>query len=285
MAAIERCLAALGRSEAQQPLPPVLRSPDNGFFQPLVAALPSDNVACVNWLTYHPDNPSRGLPHSGGILVLNDFATGAPLCLMDGIWVSHRRTGYVAGLAVKYLAGKAENVALIGAGAIAVFVVDALAVLGRVAGELRVSTRTAATAARFCAKTSVRHGLRARPVPDARAAVRGAQLVLTSTTHDGRPFIEHDWLEPGTLVVMIDRLRVVTPGLLQAADRIVTTSRESLARWGFVETGRIGPTLPEIIGSGRPHPVARNHVTLCDLGGIAAADLALAALLWQRVQK
>ena len=116
-----------------------------------------------------------------------------------------------------------------GAGAIAVFAVDALAALGRFGGELRVSTRSVEGAAQFCAKMSARHGLRARPVVDPRTAVRGARLIVTSTTHDGSPFIERDWLETGTLVVMIDRLRVVTPGLLARSDRIVTTSRESLA--------------------------------------------------------
>ena len=285
MASIERGLAALGSSAVQQPTPPVLHSPGGGFFQPLVAASSIDNLACVNWLTYHPGNPVHGRPHSGGILVLNDFATGAPLCLMDGIWVGHRRTGYMAGLAAKYLAGDATDIALIGAGAIAVFAVDALAALGRFGGELRVSTRSVEGAAQFCAKMSARHGLRARPVVDPRTAVRGARLIVTSTTHDGPPFIERDWLEAGSLVVMIDRLRVVTPGLLARSDRIVTTSRESLARWGFEGGDRVGPTLPEIIAAGVPQPVGPDQVALCDLGGIAAADLAFAALLWSRVQK
>lgn len=285
LAAIEGGLAALGRSEVQQPVPPLLHTPDRGFFQPLVAASASDKVACVNWLTYQPGNPARGRAHSGGILILNDFFTGAPLCLMDGLWVSHRRTGYVAGLAAKYLAGKAADVALIGAGAIAVFAIEALAALGRIDGELRVASRSTASAVQFCVNTCSRLGLRARPVPDARTAVRGASLVVTSTTHEGPPFIERNWLEPGTLVIMIDRLRVVTAGLLATADRIVTTSRESMARWGFKDSERIGPTLPEVIAAGGPQPISSDQIALCDVAGIAAADLALAGLLWRRLQK
>jgi ornithine cyclodeaminase/alanine dehydrogenase-like protein (mu-crystallin family) len=284
MAAIERGLAAVGRAVAQQPPPPALRTADGGFFQPLIAALPSDNVACVNWLSYHPGNTALGRPHSGGILLLSEFSTGEPLCGMDGIWVSHRRTGYVAGLAVKYLAGGFDDVALIGAGAIATFTVDALAALGRLRGELRVCTRSGASAERFCAETSSRLGLRARPVAEPYEAIRGARLVVTSTTHKGPPFIERDWLADGTLVVMIDRLRVITRGLLTQADRIVPTSRDSLARWGFDDCDRIGQTLPEIIAAGQPQPVAPDQVTLCDAGGLAVADLALAALLWQRLK-
>src|SRR5947209_17307575 len=92
MAASESALAALGRNAAQQPHPFALVPEPGGFFQPIAAALPEEDVACVNWLTYHPDNPARGLPHSGGVLTLNRFASGEPLCVMDSIWVSHRRS-------------------------------------------------------------------------------------------------------------------------------------------------------------------------------------------------
>jgi ornithine cyclodeaminase/alanine dehydrogenase-like protein (mu-crystallin family) len=285
MAAIEAGLAAICHSTGQQPPPPVLHCADGGFFQPLVAALPSDDVACVNWLSYHPGNMMLGRPHSRGTLLLNEFATGEPLCVMDGIWISHRRTGYVAGLAAKYLAGNVGDVALIGPGAIAAFAVDALAALGYLSGELRVCARSSASAERFCAEISSRLGVRARPVHRARDTLRGARLVITATTHSGAPFIDRGWLEDGTLIIMIDRLRVITPGLLAQADRIVTTSRESLARWGFDRLDRIGQTLPEIIAAGQPLPVGPDEVTLCDAGGLAIADLALAALLWRRLTK
>jgi ornithine cyclodeaminase/alanine dehydrogenase-like protein (mu-crystallin family) len=127
-------------------------------------------------------------------------------------------------------------------------------------------------------------GVRARPVTEPRDAVRGARLVITATTHEGPPFLERDWLEDGTLVVMIDRLRVVTSGLLARAERIVTTSRESLTSRGFDAPERLRETLPEIIAAGQPQPVAANAVTLCDAGGLAVADLAFAALLWQRLK-
>ena len=282
MDAIEAGLAAWGRGEAQQPHPPALRPAAGGFFQPLIATLPAENVACVNWLAYHPGNVAFGHPHSSGLLILNDLANGETFCLMDGLWVSHRRTGYVAALAVKYLAGGFGDVALIGAGAIAVFATEALAAIGRICGELRVCARTPAGARRFCADAVARLGIKARPVMEPREAVRGVRLVVTSTTHAGPPFIERDWLDNGTLVVMIDRLRVVTPGLLAQADRIVPNSRESLAGWGFEDHGQVRQTLPEIIAAGQPLPVAAGEIVLCDAGGLAVADLAYAALLWQR---
>ncbi len=285
LAAIEAGLVALARNEAQQPPPPVISPGAGAFFQPLTAALPRDHVACVNWLSYHPGNPAKGLPHSGGLLILNDFETGTPLCIMDGIWISLRRAGYIAGLGVKYLAGQFEDIALIGPGAIAACAIDAIASLGPIKGQVRVYGRRIESAQQFCTETSSRLGLRAVPYSDPRAAVSGVRLVLTSTSHTGPPFLERGWLDHGTLVVMIDRLRVVTRELLGQAGRIVTNSRESLARWGFDAKDRAPLVLPDIIAAGHPQPVHTDEIVLYDAAGIAVADLAFAALLWRRLRE
>jgi ornithine cyclodeaminase/alanine dehydrogenase-like protein (mu-crystallin family) len=284
LATIEAGLAAVGLNEAQQPHPPALSPRAGAFFQPLIAALPTDNIACVNWLTYHPENVTVGLPHSGGVLILNDFTTGEPLCVMDGIWVSRRRAGYVAGLGVKYLAGDFHDVAVIGPGSIAAFAVDAIAALGLLHGKLRVCGRRQENAEKFCAQAFSRLGIRGMPYTDARAALQGARVVLTSTSHSGPPFIERDWVEDGTLVIMIDRLRVITRGLLARAGRIVTNSRESLANWGLEDQSSVRQTLPEIIADGRRQPVGHNEIVLFDAGGLAVADLAFAGLLWRRLE-
>ncbi|TMJ30201.1 MAG: hypothetical protein E6G96_09265, partial [Alphaproteobacteria bacterium] len=201
LAAVEAALATLGRGEAQQPHPPTLSPAAGAFFTPLIAALPKENVACVNWLSYHPHNAAAGLPHSGGLLILNDFATGAALCLLDGIWIGQRRAGYVAALGVKHLAGDFDDIAVIGPGAIATFAIDAIAALGLLRGGLRVCGRRQQSTDKFCTDTLSRHGIRARPYTDPQAAVRGARLIITSTSHSGSPFLKPDWLTRGTLVV------------------------------------------------------------------------------------
>jgi alanine dehydrogenase len=281
MVAIEAGLAALGRGAAQQPHPTSLVPERGSFFQPLTAALPELNLACVNWLTFHPRNVAAHRPHSGGLLILNDFRTGEPLCLMDGIWVSHRRTGYIAGLGAKYLAGPPGDVALIGPGAIAQFALDALAVLGHISGQVRVCGRREGSAKYFANEVRARLGIDAVPLTDPRAAVAGTRLVVTSTSHAGAPFLEPGWIAEGALVVMIDRLRLITPALLARADRLVTNSRESLAIWGVAEAKV--ESFPALVAAGRTQPARFSEIVLYDAGGLAVADLAYAALLWQRL--
>jgi ornithine cyclodeaminase/alanine dehydrogenase-like protein (mu-crystallin family) len=185
---------------------------------------------------------------------------------------------------VKHLAGDFDGIAVIGPGAIATFAIDATAALGLLRGGLRVCGRRQQSADRFCADTLSRHGIRARPYTDPQAAVRGARLVITSTSHSGSLFLKPDWLTRGTLVVLIDRLGVVTRALLAQAGRIVTNSPESLASWGLEDDGKVRATLPEIIAAGAHARVLGDEIVLYDAGGIAVADLALSALLWQRLQ-
>jgi alanine dehydrogenase len=284
MAAIEAGLAALGREQAQQPPPPALSPGGGAFFQPLAASLPEHDLACVNWLTFHPANPAAGLPHSGGLLILNAFATGAPLCIMDGLWVSHRRTGYIAGLGAKYLAGEVDDVALIGPGAIAADALDAFAALGLLRSRVRVCGRRAESARAFAAETRRRLGVETEPMTDPRAAVAGVRLVVTATSHAGPPFLERDWIAEGAILILIDRLRVITPGLLARADRIVANSRESLAKWGVDPAAGRVESFPAMVAAGCARPAGAREVVLYDAGGLAVADLALAALLWERLR-
>ncbi len=285
MAAIEAGLAALGRGAAQQPPPPALSPGGGAFFQPLAAALPALNLACVNWLTFHPANPEAGRPHSGGLLILNDFATGEPLCIMDGLWVSHRRTAYMAGLGAKYLAGEVRNVGLIGPGAIAALTLDALAALGMLRGHLRVCGRRAESTRAFCMETRARLAIDVEACVEPRTAVAGAELVVSATSHAGPPFLEREWLAERVLVVLIDRLRVVTPGLLERADRIVANSLELLAKWGVDATRRTLESFPALVAEGRRLPAGPGEAVLYDAAGIAVADLALAELLWSRIRR
>ena len=84
---------------------------------------------------------------------------------------------------------------------------------------------------------------------------------------------------------MIDRLRVVTRDLLAGASFIVTNSRDSLASWDLHDEARACETFPEIVAAGRHRPVGADEITLYDAGGLAVADLALAALVWRRLNE
>jgi ornithine cyclodeaminase/alanine dehydrogenase-like protein (mu-crystallin family) len=108
--------------------------------------------------------------------------------------------------------------------------------------------------------------------------------VITSTSHEGSPFLEREWIADGALVIMIDRLRLITPGLRARADRIVTNSRDSLKSWGL-DPARDVASFPELVAGGVARPARSGEIVLFDAGGLAVADLAYAARLWQRLKE
>ena len=68
-------------------------------------------------LSIFPENSKLGLPSIDGIVLLNDYTTGAPLAVMDGQSVTAWRTGAVGGVGIRHLSRKdCHTVGIIGAG-------------------------------------------------------------------------------------------------------------------------------------------------------------------------
>lgn len=77
-------------------------------------------VAGVKSIPANPDNPAKhGLPRSNGLLILYDFETGYPICVMDDKIVSDLRTGAGSALGALYCANPGSEVlGLVGCGPI-----------------------------------------------------------------------------------------------------------------------------------------------------------------------
>src|SRR5690625_3041825 len=72
----------------------------------------------IKWISSAPQNPDKfDLPRATGIIILNDYETLLPVCIMDGMLLSAMRTGANSGVAAKHLARKdSEVLGLVGAG-------------------------------------------------------------------------------------------------------------------------------------------------------------------------
>ena len=71
----------------------------------------------IKWVSGYPANRAIGLPQIIGLIILNDMKTGAPVCIMDGTWITAARTAAVSAVTAKYCARKdSKVVGLIGTG-------------------------------------------------------------------------------------------------------------------------------------------------------------------------
>ncbi|OKI02595.1 ornithine cyclodeaminase [Streptomyces sp. CB02923] len=163
-------------------------------------------VGSVKVTTLTPDNPARGLPLIHGIVALTDLETGQITALLDGAELTAVRTGAVAALATRWCTpDDTDDLAVIGAGVQARALIRATAAV-RPLRTVRIHSRTRAGAEKFAdwIRDTADRPVRVTVCDTAREAVTDAPVICTATsTDDGTPVVEADWVAPGAHVNVI----------------------------------------------------------------------------------
>ncbi len=236
-------------------------------------------------------NPALGLPSVNGLMVLLSSRTGlVEALLLDNGYLTDVRTAAAGAVAAKHLSRPDSAVAAIfGAGVQAALQLEALTLV-RPIREARIWGRQPERAAATAARLSERLGFPVHAAAERRAAVAGADIVVTTTPAD-RPILAADWLEPGQHVTAMgsdaEHKNELDPAVLSradlyVADRLTQTRRlgelhHAIAA-GTVAADRDFPELGAVIAgqaAGRP---STDAITVCDLTGTGVQDTAIATL-------
>src|SRR6185503_2951870 len=146
-----------------------------------------------------PGNHGTGYESHQGVVMLFGVQHGEPLAVLDASAITEIRTAAVSGAVTDALArADAGDLAILGSGAQARGHLAAMAAVRRL-GRVRVWSRTRANAERFAREEGARHAFAVEVCSDAESAVRGADLVCT-TTSAREPVLHGRWLEPGAHV-------------------------------------------------------------------------------------
>jgi len=114
---VEKGLLEHGKSRVENPPKPGIHATHNSFIHAMPAYFKNLKIGGIKWVSGYPDNRKIGLPQIIGIIILNDMRTGAPVCIMDGTWITAVRTAAVSAVTAKYCARKdAKVLGIIGAG-------------------------------------------------------------------------------------------------------------------------------------------------------------------------
>ena len=236
----------------------------DGILGAMVGYAPSAGLGC-KLVTLFPENRDR--PTHQAAIALFDPATGTPVALMDGTYITAMRTAAAAALATRLLARPdARVLAILGTG-----------VQSRSAQEMFPRAREFAE-------------VRVAGRGEFEDAVRGADVVH-ATTASPEPVVRFEWLEPGD-ARELGRLRASAeapssiPAIVEQADVVVVEQRDSAfaplpagapeleprGRDGVVELG-------EIIAGTAVGRSSGEQITLYKSVGVAVQDLAAAALV------
>ncbi|SMF36798.1 ornithine cyclodeaminase [Tistlia consotensis] len=182
----------------------------------------------------NPENPAKGRgPRASGLLTMLDPESGYPIALMDAAVISCIRTGALGALGAKYLRRSGPcRLGLIGTGPINRAALDAtVEVCGADLVDCLVYDLDGARAAAYAKRIVAKHGLAARAVDSAEAAVRDCDIVMPATTltDPSQAYIPYDWLKPGALFVDLS-IWDATYEVFARADKLYANSAQSLER-------------------------------------------------------
>ena len=224
-------------------------------------------------------------PAIDGMVVVFDARDGSPAALLlDNGFITDLRTGAAGGVAARHLAPSAPaTVAVIGTGGQARQQLDALAVVRPGFAHVRVWGRDPAHADRCVDDLRARHDADVTRADSVRAAVEGADIVITCTAAR-EPLVERAWLAPGAHVTALGSdgagKQELDPAILEDADLLVVDSRDQCARLGELqhapaEAGHAIELGAICAGEARGR-ASDDQLTVCDLTGLGVQDVAAA---------
>jgi len=242
------------------------------------------------------DNPRRGLPVNAGLVLVFDAETGFPRAILfDNGYLTDLRTGAAGAVAADLLAvADVRQVAVLGAG---VQARRQLEMLLQVRSPARVSVwaRRPEQAEAYAREMTRSLGVPVTPQPSARAAMEGADVLIT-TTPAREPLVRAEWFEPGQHVTAVGAdlpdKQELDPALFARADKVVVDSVSQAIRsgdthhaiaGGHLAPGGIYAELGDIAAGLRPGRERDAEITIADLTGLGVQDAAMANLVAERM--
>lgn len=241
-----------------------------------------------------PDNARRGKPSVVGVYILFDGDSGEPLAVMDGPRLTLWRTAAASALAASYLArNDAHHLAMIGAGALAPFLVRAHASV-RPIRQVSLWNRRPEASERLAHQLSG-EAFTVTIARDIEAAVRDADIISCATM-SSEPLVEGAWLKPGCHVDLVGAYR---PDMRESDDETILRARlycdtragatkeggdlaDPLSR-GIIAPEDIHGDLFDLVSGRAPSRQDAGAITLFKSVGTAIEDLAAATLVWKRL--
>jgi ornithine cyclodeaminase len=270
-------------------LPPVghITFPENGGDCHIkYGHMKGDPTFVVKVATGFSQNGQRGLPNGNGIVLVLSAETGAVEAMLhDEMVLTDIRTGLGGAIASRTLARSGSQQALIaGTGPQARRQIEAHAALMPHL-SFCVWGRDTSKVANLVAEMSPRFNVKS--VPDLQAAVRNTDIVITATA-SSTPFLVTEWVQPGTHITAVGAdapgKQELDAALIARADVLVVDLTSQCLDHGEVSHAvKLGIVLPQslheigdVLQDPRRGRTNDSQITIADLTGIAAQDIAMA---------
>ena len=252
---------------------------------------------CVKVASGFYRNPERGLPVSSGAVWVFDATTGfLHSILFDNGYLTELRTGAAGALATDLLARRdVHQLGIIGCGAQARYQLEAH--LGvRKPERVVVFCPTRSHAALYADEMSSAYGVRVVLADDPEDAVRGSDVVVT-TTPSHTPVVKDEWVEPGTHLTAIGSdvpdKQELDERILGRAKVVADSLRQCLTQGeihhaiekGVIDSDGVYGELGEVAAGIKPGRTDDAEITVADLTGVGVLDAAAARVVVAKAER
>ncbi len=294
---VEQAFAALATKAVA--MPPILRLdiPDfRGEVDVKTAYVPGFDGFAIKVSPGFFDNPKIGLPSLNGLMILLSAKTGLVKALfLDNGYLTDVRTAAAGAVAARHLSRQDACVATIfGAGMQARLQLAAL-LLVRPITAARIWSRDHAKAQKLATDVARDHGIEVAAIGDPREAVRGADIIVTTTPAE-QPILMAEWLEPGQHLTAMgsdaEHKNEIDPAAFARAtyiaDRLSQTrilgELHHAIKAGAVTPDRQFVELGAVIAGKAVGRSSADEITFADLTGTGVQDTAIANLALARAK-
>jgi ornithine cyclodeaminase/alanine dehydrogenase-like protein (mu-crystallin family) len=284
---IERQIAGQRRGEVWCAPKAAVWPGDERFIMATLGIASEPRIVATKSLVLNPRNAARGLPTINSIVTLLDGETGLPIAVIDGNWVTAKRTAGLSAVAARRLARPdSATIAFIGCGVQARGHLEAFGDLYPLR-QVRAFGRGARNRDALCQLARSR-GLVALACDTARDAIDGADLVVTTLTlvPEPVPFLDARWLKPGSFTTMTDLALPWLPESMSSFDRIIIDDLEQEAKMTkpMVKADLVAGDLTGLVCGDVPGRQSAGERTTFAFRGMAVGDLALVGLAYVRAK-
>ena len=200
--AMEKVYIEKGKETVIMPAKSPMHPREFASITAMPACIPSLHASGVKIISGFTSNYAIGMDYIHGLYVLTCVDTGAPLAVMDCVWLTGMRTGAVTGMTAKYLARKdSETVTIIGCGMQGYVSLDALMCVLSKLKTIYIKDIKEATIKKYIETMKTRYpSLQIIPATkdyELEAAVKQSDIIITCVPSDINPdfeVIHKDWL-------------------------------------------------------------------------------------------
>jgi ornithine cyclodeaminase/alanine dehydrogenase-like protein (mu-crystallin family) len=264
-----------------------------GWFNSMVCSIPPLGFAGCKFQAGDSTNPSRGLPSIQGMYVLCEDTGGRVVAIMDARWLTAIRTAAVGALFARtYARPGAKAIGILGCGVQGRLQLQAFKEVVPSVALCRAYDTSPRQAQEYVRDMSGRYGLEVEIVASPEAAVRGADIVMSSgpITKVRKASIARDWIAPGCLYISLDRDSYVTDDAIDAMDLILSDDREALFHArdhesSFSRITRIDADLLDLAKGGGARRVSPEERIGVFVNGLGIEDLAAAVAAYRRAEE